>query len=88
VWWAVVGCAALTALVFSDAWAITSGRLRKWPERYAAADAPADLRHGFAVLWSAGVSCALLTLAFVFLAVGHARAAAVIVLLILGSGYL
>jgi hypothetical protein len=88
VWWAVVGCAALTAVAFSEAWAVTSGRLRKWPERYAATDAPANLRHGFAVLWPAGVSCALLTLAFVFLAVGHAGAAAAAVLLILGSGYL
>lgn len=87
-WWAVVGCAALSAVVFTEAWAITSGRLRKWPERYAATDAPANVRHGFAVLWSAGVSCALLTFAFVFVAVGHAAAAAAVVLLVLASGYL
>lgn len=87
-WWFVSGCAALTAAVLAEAWAITSGRLRKWPERYAAADAPENLQHGFAVLWAGGVSCAIVTGAFVSLAVGHAGIATIFVLVALASGYL
>jgi hypothetical protein len=87
-WWFVVGCAAFSAVVFIEAWAITSGRLRKWRERYAATDAPSNLRNGFAVLWASGVSCALVTGAFVCFAVGHAGIGTIFLLLALASGYL
>src|SRR3954463_6748279 len=66
--WFVVGIGAFTILLAVEAWAISSGRLRKWPARYEATDAPLNLRHGFAVLWAGAISCALVTVTFVFIA--------------------
>jgi hypothetical protein len=86
--WPVVGIGALTILLTVEAWAITSGRLRKWPERYEATDAPLNIRRGFAVLWAAAISSALVTVTFVFIAVDRPRAAAAMILLIFASGYL
>jgi hypothetical protein len=86
--WFVVGIGAFTILLTVEAWAITSGRLHKWPERYATTDAPLNVRHGFAVLWAGAISSALVTIAFVFIAVDRPGAAAAMILLIFASGYL
>jgi hypothetical protein len=71
-----------------EAWAISSGRLHNWPERYEATDAPLNMRLGFAVLWAGAISSALVTVTFVFIAVNRPRAATAMILFVFASGYL
>ena len=86
--WFVVGIGAFTILLAVEAWAISSGRLQKWPARSEATDAPLNIRHGFAVLWAGAISSALVTVTFVFIAVNRPRAAAAMILFVFASGYL